>query len=127
MKIVKVNDLRGTSRDVDCPKGGFKSIRMLLEEDGMGYTLTNTFIPKGPPQMWHYKSHLETCYCISGHGLLRDLTTGTVHEIVPGTAYILDKHDAHEFQAVEDTTLICVFNPPLKGREVHGADGSYSG
>jgi len=125
MKIVNVEELIGTDREVDCPKGGFKSLRILLEEDGMGYTLTKTLIPKGEPQKWHYKHHLETCLCISGGGTLKSLETGEEHAIYPGVAYVLDKHDPHTFQAIRDTILICVFNPPLKGREVHKSDGSY--
>lgn len=125
MKIVKVSNLRGTEREVDCPRGGFKSLRLLLERDGMGYTLTHTEIPPGPPQLWHYKHHLETCYCISGRGTLTNLETGEVFTITPGTAYILDNHDRHTFQAHEHTVLVCVFNPPLTGREVHDENGAY--
>lgn len=125
MKVINVIDLFDTDREVDCPKGGFKSLRFLLESDGMGYTLTKTYIPKGPPQFWHYKNHLETCFCIKGVGILKNLTDGKEYEIRPGIAYALDKNDPHTFHALEDTQLICVFNPPLTGREVHREDGSY--
>ncbi len=125
MKVVDVEDLYGTDREVDCPKGGFKSLRYLLESDGMGYTVTMTEIPKGEPQMWHYKNHLETCVCIYGHAILINLETRERFRIRPGMAYVLDKHDRHSFQALVDTQLICIFNPPLKGREVHKQDGSY--
>jgi L-ectoine synthase len=125
MKVVRVEDLYSTDREVDCPKLGFKSMRILLESDGMGYTLTKTLVPKGPPQMWHYKSHLESCFCVSGLGLLTSLETGERHVISPDSTYVLDKHDPHTFEALKDTVLICVFNPPLKGREVHQEDGSY--
>lgn len=125
MKVVDHYALENTDREVKCPKGGFVSRRLLLESDGMGYTLTRTFIPKGDPQFWHYKNHLETCYCISGGGLLTHTRTNECFQIEPGMAYVLDDHDPHTFEATEDTVLICVFNPPLKGREVHGEDGSY--
>ena len=39
--------------------------------------------------------------------------------------YVVDKHDAHYFTAMEETTLICVFNPPLVGKEIHDESGSY--
>lgn len=126
MKIVHTNDLLGTSREVDCPKGGFKSLRILLEEDGMGYTLTKTIIPKGVPQKWHYQNHLESCLCIEGVGILTNLNTGRTHLIGPGTTYILDQHDPHTFQALVEVVLVCVFNPPLSGREVHDKNGSYT-
>lgn len=125
MKVIDTRRLLGTDRDVNCPKGGFKSLRLLLEKDGMGYTVTKTIIPKGPPQKWHYKHHLETCFCVSGSGRLTNLNTGRSFIITVDMAYVLDKHDPHTFEALEDTVLICIFNPPLTGREVHREDGSY--
>lgn len=126
MKLVKLDKLIGTPRDVACPRGGFKSRRYLIEADGMGFTLTRTSVPAGQgPQHWHYTRHLEACYCESGGGKLTDLATGKTHFIVPGTMYALDKHDDHTFEAIEDTVLICVFLPALQGDEVHGADNSY--
>lgn len=125
MIVRSVEELSGTEREVPCPKGGFVSTRFLLASDGAGYTVTHTFIPKGMPQTWHYKHHIESCYCVSGEAVLGNLTTGEKYNIGPGTLYCLDKHDRHLFMALQDTVLICVFNPPLTGREVHGADGEY--
>ncbi len=126
MKVIDVGNLYGTEREVNCPRGGFKSLRILLDEDGMGYTLTTTIVPAGEPQLWHYKNHLETCLCTAGRGELTNLETGERFAITPGVTYVLDKNDRHTFQAFEETVLVCVFNPPLKGREVHRDDGSYS-
>ena len=126
MKIMNVMKLHGTEREVDCPNGGFTSLRMLLKEDGMGFTMTRTTVhPTGEWQLWHYKNHLEACYCIKGTGLLKD-AKGRQHEIKPGMLYALDKHDKHWFKADENVILICVFNPPLTGGEVHQPDGSYT-
>lgn len=124
MKVIKISELN-RDRIVKCPNGGFISNRVLLESDGMGYTMTKTVIPVTRTQRWHYKSHLESCYCVSGLGELKSLVTGHVYLIEPDTTYILDQHEPHEFTTLEETTLICVFNPPLIGREVHGEDGSY--
>lgn len=125
MKVVSESDVRGTAREVPCPKGGFISLRYLLEKDGTGFSFHRTLIPKGPAQRWHYKHHLEACYCVSGRAILRDVSTNKVFWILPGTLYALDKNDKHTFRAIEDTELICIFNPPIKGRETHQADGSY--
>lgn len=123
MKVMRHHE----AHRVECPSGGFTSLRFLLERDGMGYSLTHTTVhPAAGKQTWHYKSHLEACYCLRGHGILRDVEGDTTHSIVPGTLYVLNKHDLHEFTAIEPTELLCVFNPPLKGEEVHGNDGSYS-
>jgi len=77
-------------------------------------------------QHWHYTNHLEACYCVSGAGILVDLKTGEKHWIFPDHCYALDQHDDHTFQAIEDTVLISVFNPPVEGSEVHREDGSYA-
>jgi L-ectoine synthase len=125
MKVVNVLQLRGTARAVDCPNGGFTSLRALLASDKMGFTMTRTTVhPTKHFQKWYYKHHLEACYCIKGRGLLR---VGTrVSKIHPGILYAADKHDKHFFKAIEPTVLLCVFNPPLLGKEVHLEDGSYA-
>lgn len=124
MKVRTIKEIQKTERDVEGK--GFRSLRLLLEKDGMGFSLHKTLIPKGVPQHWHYKNHLEACFCIQGRGILNNLDTGEEYEIVPDTIYILDKHDNHTFKAIEDVILISVFNPPVTGKEVHNSDGSYS-
>jgi quercetin dioxygenase-like cupin family protein len=126
MKVINTADLSGTAREVKCPKGGFISNRILLESDGMGYSMTKTVIPVNGQQRWHYKHHLESCYCVSGKGLLTNEATGQYWAIAPDMTYVLDNHDPHTFEALEEVTLICVFNPPLIGSEVHQEDGSYA-
>ena len=127
MKTVKLSEVKGTAREVHCPNHGFISYRFLLEQDRMGFTLTKTVVFRGEElQHWHYKNHLEACYCIDGHGMLINMATGKHYDILPDTVYVLDDHDDHLFGAITDTvTLICVFNPPLHGRETHADDGSY--
>lgn len=124
MKIIRINQLADTEREV---KGkGFVSTRALLAKDNMGFSLHKTVIPKGGPYHWHYTMHLEACYCIKGRGRIHDLKNDITHLITPDVIYVLDNHDDHTFEALEDTVLISVFNPPVTGREVHNEDGSYS-
>lgn len=124
MTVRTINEIRGTDRDVTGV--GFKSLRLLLAKDGMGFSVHKTEIQKGGPYHWHYKHHLEACYCVSGSGILRNLETGEEHEIFPETIYVLDNHDDHTFEALTDVVLISVFNPPVTGSEVHNQDGSYT-
>lgn len=124
MKIIDVSKL-SEDRVVSCPNGGFVSNRILLDGDNMGYTMTKTVIPPNGKQFWHYKNHLESCYCVKGKGELTNKITGEVFEIYPDVTYVLDKNDPHYFEAFEEVVLICVFNPPLTGKEVHEEDGSY--
>lgn len=123
MKVITVDELAGTDRDVKFTGGN--SLRPILAGDGMGFSLHKTIIPRGGPYHWHYKYHLEACYCVSGLGNLVDLETGFEYRINPGDLYVLDSHDDHTFQAYEDTVLISVFNPPIVGDEHHDENGVY--
>lgn len=124
MKIVRLQDLIGTDREV---KGqGWTSRRLLLKKDGMGFSFHDTVIPAGAELPLWYKNHLEAVYCVSGNGRIKDLATGEVHEISDGTLYALDQHDQHIlYGGTEDMRLVCAFNPPVTGDETHDADGSY--
>ena len=124
MKVVDVNGLAGTERDVKFNEG--YSIRPVLEKDGTGFSVHKTMIRRGTIGRWHYKNHLESCYCISGKGILTSLDTGEKYDITPDIIYSLDKHDNHTFEAITDVVLISVFNPPVKGSETHKKDGSYA-
>lgn len=123
MKITKLSDVVGSNKDVQF--NGGRSLRIITKEDEMGFGFNKTYVKEGGPYHWHYKNHLESCYCISGHGLLVNVETGERHEILPDTTYLLDKNDNHLFTALQDTILISVFNPPLRGDETHQSDGSY--
>jgi L-ectoine synthase len=104
---------------------GWESVRLVLKDDGMGFSFHITTIHAGACLDMHYKHHLEAVYCIAGAGSIEDLATGERHPIRPGVIYALDRHDRHVLRAEEETTMACVFNPPVTGREVHRADGSY--
>ena len=122
MRIVDVKKLK-EDRIVKCPKDGFTSNRILLEKDNMGYSMTKTVIEPNGRQFWWYKNHLESCYCVSGKATLT--VKDKDYEIKPDVTYVLDKNEKHYFEAHETTTLICVFNPPLSGDEVHNEEGYY--
>jgi quercetin dioxygenase-like cupin family protein len=124
MKIIDINTLP-EDRKVKFHAG--VSNRILLDSDNMGYTMTKTVIqPDAGKVFQHYKNHLETCYCVSGRATLTNALTGEEFEIKPDVTYVLDKNDPHYFEAHEETVLICTFNPPLTGQEIHQEDGSYA-
>lgn len=124
MKVTTIKDIEGTERDVLFTGGN--SLRLILESDNMGFALMKTIVPAGAPNHWHYPNHLEACFCIEGRGVLTNLDTHEEHIIEPDTVYVLDKHDNHTFQAIDDCVLISVFNPPLSGKETHDKNGCYS-
>ena len=103
----------------------WQSVRMLLANDKMGFSFHITTIYAGTETPMHYQQHLESVYCISGKGKLVNRDDGKEFIIVPGTLYVLDKHDRHSLFAEEELSLACVFNPPITGKEVHNAEGSY--
>lgn len=103
----------------------WESTRLLLKDDKMGFSFHITTMYAGTETEMCYRNHLESVYCISGEGEIRDLNTGEVHQIRPGTIYILDKHDPHVVVARTALQLACVFNPPVTGREVHDETGAY--
>ncbi|MDA3920321.1 MAG: ectoine synthase [Salinisphaera sp.] len=124
MKIVRTEDLRGTDQEVVSPDG-WTSVRWLLAKDGMGFSFHETTFPPGLEfDMW-YKHHLEAVFCYQGEGSILDKETGEEHEIRPGTVYALDKHDRHRLKARTEMKLVCAFNPPVTGREIHDEDGAY--
>lgn len=125
MIIRSLKSLLGGDRDVQGP--GWQSRRLLLAQDGMGFTLNDTLIAAGAELTLEYKHHLEACYCIEGRGEVTDLATGKTHSIEPGTVYALDKNDRHVVKAIGgEMRLVSVFNPALTGSEVHREDGSYA-
>ncbi|MEN8722212.1 MAG: ectoine synthase [Alphaproteobacteria bacterium] len=116
-----------TSNDTDraVSAEGWKSVRMLLKDDDMGFSFHITTIFKGAELHMHYKNHFESVYCISGNGSIEDLATGEVHKIAPGIMYALNLHDEHILRADSEMTMACCFNPPVTGQEVHDETGAY--
>lgn len=100
--------------------GGGTSDRLLVEKDNMGFAVCHTIVKQGSASKLEYRNHLEACYCISGSGSVVE-KDGTVHEITPGTIYVLDEHDPHELRGgeTEDMHLVSIFNPPITGNEKH--------
>lgn len=117
MYVRSIDALKGGNRDVDWGNG--KSYRLLVEDDGMGFTVCHTVVRAGTQSLLQYRRHLEACYCISGEGEVEDMQ-GTVFPVRPGDIYVLDQHDRHYLRGgKEDLVLVSVFNPPLKGTERH--------
>ena len=114
-----------SERRVIDPQGNWESTRLLLRDDGMGFSFHITTIYAGKRFRMHYKHHLESVYCLSGRGSIRCLADNSTHAITPGTLYALNEHDEHILSADTDCQFACVFNPPVTGQEVHNAEGAY--
>jgi L-ectoine synthase len=125
MIIRRLDQVIGTGRDVRAGNGNWVSRRLLLRDEGMGFSLHETTVFAGTETFIHYKNHLEAVYCVGGDGEIEDLETGQIHDIENGTLYALNNHERHHLRARTDMRLVCVFNPALTGSEVHDREGSY--
>lgn len=123
MIIRKLDAIRASDRNVRSQ--GWESARLLLKDDGMGFSFHITTMYAGEELRMHYKNHLESVFVLSGEGTIEDLATGEVHELKPGVMYALNDHDRHIVRPRTDIVTACVFNPPVTGREVHDETGAY--
>ena len=123
MIVRTLEQIEGTERDVEAET--WRSRRLLLADDGQRFSLHDTIIKEGTTtEMW-YQHHIEAVYCIEGRGTLVDRETGQEHALAPGTMYLLDRHDRHTVHAETQLRMVCVFDPPVTGREVHDESGAY--
>lgn len=125
MIVRKLEDILGSNEEVD--GGNWVSRRLLLARDRMGFSMHDTVIRAGTETHIHYVNHLEAVYCVAGHGEVETVADGRTWPIAEGTIYALDRHDEHYLRADpgSDLRLVCVFNPPLTGREIHDESGVY--
>ncbi len=125
MIVRNIEEIRGSEREVTAENNNWISRRLLLKRDGVGFSLNDTIINEGTETYIWYKNHVEAVYCIEGEGEVELVDDNKVYNITPGTLYVLDKHEKHLLRAKKRMRLVCVFNPPLVGSEVHQEDGSY--
>lgn len=123
MIVRNLNTLIATDREVKAEN--WTSRRLLLRDDGMGFSLHDTIIHAGTTTEMHYQNHLEAVYCVEGEGELTDLETGEVYPIRNGMMYALSEHERHLLRAHTSLRMVCVFNPPVVGPEVHDEHGVY--
>ena len=124
MIVRDLNKLKDTDRAVSDAQ--WTSVRMLLADDGMGFSFHITYLQAGSEHTFEYKNQFESVFCMQGKGSITDIATGETHEITPGVMYALNKHDRHILRAEEELVMACCFNPPVTGNEVHREDGSYA-
>ncbi|GIN21552.1 MAG TPA: ectoine synthase [Bacillus bacterium] len=123
MIVRTLEEVIGTENEVKADN--WVSRRLLLKDDNMGFSYHDTIIYAGTETHIWYKNHLEAVYCVAGEGEIETISDGKVYPIKDGTMYALDKNDEHYLRATKDMRMICVFNPPLTGRETHDEEGVY--
>ncbi|WP_010529974.1 ectoine synthase [Lentibacillus jeotgali] len=123
MIVKSLEDLIGTEDETY--DENWSSRRFILKKDGVGFSMNDTIISAGTENYFWYKNHIEAVYCIEGEGTIEKVETGDVYDIKAGTMYLLDEHDKHILRAKTQMRMVCVFNPPLVGKETHNEEGYY--
>ncbi|MDA4110840.1 ectoine synthase [Mycolicibacterium holsaticum] len=116
-------EITGTERDVS--DGAWRSKRIILAGDGVGFSFHETTIDANSVSEFHYQHHVEAVWVVEGSGSLTNLETGEKYRLGPGTMYLLDGHERHRVTCDEQLRMLCVFNPPVTGTEVHDETGAY--
>ncbi len=123
MIVRSLDETDGTERDVHTPT--WRSRRVVLAKEGVGFSFHETVLYAGTETRMWYANHIELVHCIEGEAEVENEETGETHLITPGTLYLLDGHEHHIVRPKTDFRVLCVFNPPVTGREVHDENGVY--
>ncbi|WP_028648902.1 ectoine synthase [Nocardiopsis sp. CNT312] len=123
MIVRSLDEVNGTDRDVE--HGNWRSRRVILAKEGVGFSFHETVLYAGTETSMWYANHIELVHCIEGEAELTNDETGEKHVITPGTLYLLNGHEKHTVRPKTDFRVLCVFNPPVTGREVHDENGVY--
>lgn len=123
MIVRSITEITNTDRTMST--ANWTSRRLILADDGVGFSLHDTVLRAGTSTDMWYANHIEAVYCVDGYGELLDKESGVVHPIEAGTMYLLDGHERHRLTCHTDLRMVCVFNPPLVGPETHDRHGTY--
>ena len=119
-----VTDLADSGLLLSAAAGSATTLRMLTQADDVGITLSDVHMAAGNSNTLWYKHHWEANVVLAGRGRVEDLTTGQSWAMEPGMMYCVGPNDRHAMHAEEDLHLISVFNPPLRGDEIHDGEGT---
>lgn len=123
MIVRTVDEITGTDRDVVTEN--WRSKRLVLSSDRVGFSVHETTLEPGVVNEFWYANHIEAVFVVEGEGELTDLDSGDKHLLRPGSIYVLNEHDRHQLHPLTEMRTVCVFNPPVTGREVHDENGVY--
>ena len=125
MLIRTLAELEAAGRVKSLAGGTARSARFLTAADEMGFSYNDNRASRGTDVVLWYKHHWEANYIVSGRGEITSLATGERWPMAPGMLYVVGPNDRHRFLILEDTHLVSVFCPALRGDEGHDKDGSY--
>ena len=123
MFVRSVQDVTDTEDDIKTPN--WRSKRVVLARNQVGFSVHETTLYAGTVNDFWYANHVEAVFVTEGEGELLDKETGTTYQLGPGSLYLLDGHEHHQLRPRTQMRTVCVFNPPVTGREVHDENGVY--
>ena len=123
MIVRTLDEITDTDADVKTPN--WRSKRIVLAKDKAGFSVHETTLYAGTVNDFWYANHIEAVFIAEGEGEVEDKATGEVHQLKPGSIYLLNNHDKHQVRPTTEMRAVCVFNPPITGREVHDERGVY--
>jgi L-ectoine synthase len=123
MIVRSLMDVEDTERDIRTPN--WRSKRLILAREQVGFSMHETILDAGSVNDFWYANHVEAVFVVAGEGELLDKETGITYQLGPGSLYLLDGHEHHQLRPTTEMRTVCVFNPPVTGREVHDEHGVY--
>ena len=123
MIVRHLSDIEDTDADIKTPN--WRSKRIVLAKEKVGFSVHETTLYAGTVNDFWYANHIEAVFIVEGEGEILEKATGEVHQLKPGSLYLLNNHDKHQVRPKTDMRTVCVFNPPVTGREVHDENGVY--
>jgi L-ectoine synthase len=118
-----LEEITGTERDVQTEH--WRSKRIVLAGDRVGFSLHETVLDAGSVNDFWYANHIEAVFVVEGEGEITDKDNDVTYRLGPGSVYVLDGHEHHQLRPRTQMRTVCVFNPPVTGREVHDENGVY--
>lgn len=95
MIVRSLSEIEGTDRDISSASGTWRSKRLILAKERVGFSLHETVLYAGTETSMWYANHVEAVLCVEGEAELTDDETGETYRITPGTLYLLDGHERH--------------------------------
>jgi L-ectoine synthase len=123
MIVRSLMEVEDTERDIRTPN--WRSKRLILAREQVGFSMHETILDAGSVNDFWYANHVEAVFVVAGEGELLDKETGITYQLGPGSLYLLDGHEHHQLRPKTEMRTVCVFNPPVTGREVHDEHGVY--
>ena len=122
--VRSAEEMRAAGREMVVAGGQARTLRMLVKDDRVGFSLSDVRLASGARCDLWYKHHWEANLVIGGEGTLREAATGREWPMRFGTMYLVGPEDRHTMECSADLHVLSVFCPPISGEEQHDADGA---